>query len=134
MQRHLHKKEFNVVAITVMVFEVLGFSVFLFGIIGAVYNMFFDPPLLTLWGFLILVLGATIISFFLLGVAELLQLLLKIEVNTRRTELFLEQREEPKKAVVAVVKTATKPVAKVVAKVVKKAPAKKVTKKVVRKK
>jgi len=90
MHRHYHKKDFNVVATTVMVFEVMAFSIFLFGIMGAIYNMFYNPPLLTLWGFLILVLGCTVISFLLLSVGELLQLLLKIEVNTRKTEKLLE--------------------------------------------
>lgn len=101
MHRHHHKKEFNVVAVTVMVFEVLGFSIFLFGIIGAVYNMFFDPPILTLWGFLIVVLGCTIIAFLMLAMAEFLQLLLKIEVNTRKTELLLEVDKPSAKKVVA---------------------------------
>ena len=91
MKRHYNKNDFNVVAVTVIVFEVLAFSVFLFGIISAVYNMFFNPPILTLWGFLIVVLGATIIAFFLLTIAEFLQLLLKIEVNTRKAEAILEE-------------------------------------------
>ena len=90
MRRHYHKTDFNVVSVTVIVFEVLAFSVFLFGIIGAVYNMFFRVPLLTLWGFLILVLGSTIIAFFMLTFAEFLQLLLKIEVNTRKPEQMVE--------------------------------------------
>ena len=112
MNRHYHKKDFNVVAVTVMVFEVLGFSVFLFGVLGAIYNMFFDPPLLTLWGFLLLVLGATIIAFFLLALAEFLQLLLKIEVNTRKTEAVLEKNVKAPVKKSSVKKTATKRTAK----------------------
>jgi len=98
MNRHYSKKDFNVVAVTVIVFEVLAFSIFLFGIISAVYNMFFNPPILTIWGFLLVVLGATIIAFFFLTIAEFLQLLLKIEVNTRKTELMLEKTTTKKKA------------------------------------
>lgn len=93
MLKHQHKREFNVISVTVMVFEVLAFSVFLFGVMGAIANMFVSPPILTLWGFLILVLGGTTIAFFLLAIAEFLQLLLKIEYNTRKTEQILEGRK-----------------------------------------
>jgi hypothetical protein len=70
-----------------------------------------------LWGFLILVLGSTIFSFFLLAFAEFLQLLLKIEINTRKTEILLEAKKT--------IATVKKAVAK---KTVTKKPTKKVVK------
>ena len=90
MKRHFLKKDFSVVATSVIALEVLAFVVFIFGVTAAVYNMFLNPPLLTIWGFLFVVLGATIISFVLLVAAEFLQLILKIEVNTRKMERIME--------------------------------------------
>ena len=84
MKRHYTKSDFNVVATTVIALEVMAFLVFLLGMSLAVYNMFLFPPIFTTVGIIYVVVGSTIASFLLLGCAEFLQLLLKIEVNTRK--------------------------------------------------
>jgi magnesium-transporting ATPase (P-type) len=84
MKRHHSKINFNIVSVTVIVFEVLAFIVFILGISLTVYNMFLLPPIFTNFGVILMLIGTIIISFLLLGFAEFLQLLMKIEVNTRK--------------------------------------------------
>jgi len=84
MKRHLTKTDFSVIAITVISLEVLAFIVFILGAALVVYNMFLFPPLFTSIGIIVLILGVVITAFLLLATAEFLQLILKIEVNTRK--------------------------------------------------
>jgi len=102
MKRHHKKNDFNVIAVTVISLEVLAFISFIVGMSLAVYNMFMIPPILTNIQLILLVTGSLIVAFILLASAEFLQLLLKIEVNTRKTEKILESVQEkikPKKKV-----------------------------------
>ena len=84
MKRHESKVTFSVMAVTVIVLEVLSFLVFIAGLSLAVYNMFALPPIFTSLGVIVVAIGATTAAFLLLAIAEFLQLLLKIEFNTRK--------------------------------------------------
>jgi len=84
MKRHYSKVDFNVVSMTVIALEVLAFIVFILGVSLAVYNMFLLPPIFTNFGVILMLVGTIMVSFMILGFAEFLQLLLKIEVNTRK--------------------------------------------------
>lgn len=84
MKRHETKIHFNTIAMTVIVLEVLSFLVFIGGLSLAVYNMFAFPPIFTSLGVIIVVLTCTATAFLMLAIAELLQLLMKIEFNTRK--------------------------------------------------
>ena len=84
MKRHYLKTDFNVISVTVIALEVLAFIIFILGISLIAFNMFLFPPFFTSFGAIIMSLGATMIAFTLLATAELLQLLMRIEVNTRK--------------------------------------------------
>ncbi len=83
MDRHYTKTDFPVIGLTVIALEILAFLIFVLGLALAVFNMMASMPIFTPIGIIILVLGVVISAFIILAFAEFLQLLLKIEVNTR---------------------------------------------------
>ena len=83
MHRHLRKKHFNYLAMSVMILEAAAFLVFIgatfSSILGvAFYNLnVFDSR------FIIIGFGGVFASFMLMAIGELLQIAMKIEFNTR---------------------------------------------------
>ena len=86
MQRHIHKMEFSFISITVMVLEVAAFFVFIFGALGAIYGTYSG---IQTTDFIIIGFGGVAVAFMLLAFAEFLQLLMKIEYNTRKADILL---------------------------------------------
>lgn len=83
MDRHISKTHFPVIGLTVIALEILAFLIFLSGVCLALFNMVTSYPIFTPMGVMVLVLGVLTSSFIILAFGEFLQLLLKIEVNTR---------------------------------------------------
>lgn len=96
MQRHLYKQEFSFIALSVMVLEVMAFFVFIFGALGAIYGTWSGIQTVN---FLLVGLIGIIAAFILLAFAEFLQLLMKIEYNTRRADVLLAKGLKAKKNV-----------------------------------
>ena len=69
-----------------MVLEVAAFFVFVFGALGAIYGTYSG---IRTTDFILLGFGGVIIAFVLLSFAEFLQLLMKIEINTRKADVLL---------------------------------------------
>lgn len=90
MKRHHYKQDFQMIAITVISLEILAFLVFITAASMVVFNMFLDIPLFSNLGVIMLFVGGIVSAFVLFAIAEFLQLLMKIEVNTRKTEEILE--------------------------------------------
>ena len=84
MNRHLAKTNFPVMGLTVIALEILAFFVFILGVGLAILNMLSSLPIFTPIGIIVIVLGVLVSAFIILAFAEFLQLLLKIEVNTRK--------------------------------------------------
>jgi hypothetical protein len=84
MDRHYTKVDFHGIGLMVFGLEVLSSMALLFGGIGALYIMFTGEG--TLWSFIIISFGGIVSAFVLYAFAEFLQLLMKIEVNTRKME------------------------------------------------
>lgn len=89
MQRHIHKTEFSFISITVMVLEVAAFFVFIFGALGAVYGTYSG---IKTTDFIIIGFGGIVTAFMLLAFAEFLQLLMRIEYNTRKADILLAKK------------------------------------------
>lgn len=83
MHRHYHKKDFPALGLAVIAFEVMSFITFIVGAAIMVYGMMInvDANELILTSFTLIVS-----AFFLFAIGEFLQLLMKIEVNTRKTD------------------------------------------------
>lgn len=95
MDRHYTKVDFHGIGIMVFGFEVLSAMALLFGGIGALYVMFTGVG--DIWHFIIISFGGIAAAFVLYSVAEFLQLLMKIEVNTRQIEKDVETMMPGKK-------------------------------------
>lgn len=95
MQRHIQKHEFNFIAITVMLLEVAAFIIFTIGALVTIYGAWVGVT--TLEFFTVTGIGAVVASFFLLAFAEFLQLLMKIEYNTRKTVVLPKNTNGKKK-------------------------------------
>ena len=89
MLRHTNKIDFQFIALTVMILEVASLIVFTSGVAVAIFGTwwFADQALnFVLFGFVMVV-----VSFFTLVSAEFLQLLMKIEYNTRKPESMVSK-------------------------------------------
>ena len=85
--RHEEPHTFTALNIVIIGLEVLAAVSLIFGLIGALYMMFTAGESVTrdyLTTFISVGFGGLALSFILLGMAEFLILLLKIEYNTRR--------------------------------------------------
>lgn len=107
MRAHLTKKEFKFVAISVMVLEVASFLVFVFGTLGAILGTYSG---ISTTDFILLGFGGIFIALILMALAELLQLIMKIEYNTRKENTLLSEELQVEKAEV----TATRHLANVI--------------------
>ncbi|MDP2691259.1 MAG: hypothetical protein Q8O95_02545 [bacterium] len=81
MTAHLSKNEFKFISITVMVLEVGAFLVFIFGTLGAILGTYSG---ITTTDFILLGFGGIFIALMLMAVAEILQVVMRIEYNTRK--------------------------------------------------
>jgi hypothetical protein len=86
MQRHANKNDYNFISISVMVLEVAAFFIFIFGALGAIYGTYSG---IQTTDFIVIGFGGVALAFTLLVFAELLQLLMKIEINTRKADILL---------------------------------------------
>ncbi len=123
MRAHLHKDDFKFVAVSVMVLEVASFLIFIFGTLGAILGTYSG---ISTTDFILLGFGGIFIALMLMALAEMLQLVMRIEHNTRKENtLIMKQTQVQKEEVKATKKLVS---------MMKKAPALKTAKKVVRKK
>lgn len=83
MYRHYHKKHFPALGLAVVIMEVVAFITFVIGAGVMVYGMLEDiePNSLVITTF-----SFIFAAFVLFAMGELVQLLMKIEVNTRKNE------------------------------------------------
>lgn len=83
MRRHYTKNDFPALGLTVIVMEVLAFLILVVGLFlsmgGSVYG--FDG-----WSLILISMSVLLLAFFIFAFGELVQLFMKIEVNTRKTE------------------------------------------------
>ena len=86
MRAHLTKSEFKFVAISVMVLEVAAFLIFVFGTLGAILGTYSG---ISTTDFILLGFGGIFIALMLMAVAEVLQLTMKIEYNTRKENTLM---------------------------------------------
>jgi hypothetical protein len=111
MNRHYTKVDFSGLALMVIVFEVLSALSLLFGGVGAIYMMsnFIYGTEAQLFEFIIISFGGISLAFIFFAIAEFLQLMLKIEVNTRKIEDLLSHfAPAEKKTITASKKTAVR--------------------------
>lgn len=83
MRRHLRKREFKFVGLTVMALEVAAFLTFIFGTLGAVLGTYSG---ISTTDFILIGFGGITVAFLLLSLAEILQVLMKLEFNTRHPD------------------------------------------------
>jgi len=96
MRAHLTKNEFKFVAISVMVLEVASFLVFIFGTLGAILGTYSG---ISTTDFILLGFGGIFVSLVLMAVAEMLQVMMRIEYNTRKENtLMMEQMQVQQRA------------------------------------
>lgn len=106
MRAHLTKKEFKFVAITVMVLEVAAFLVFVFGTLGAILGTYSS---ISTTDFIILGFGGIFTALLLMAAAEILQLMMRIEYNTRKENVLLTEEVDIQKQELKVLKNFKKP-------------------------
>ena len=106
MRAHLTKKEFKFVAISVMVLEVAAFLVFVFGTLGAILGTYSS---ISTTDFILLGFGGIFVALLLMAIAEVLQLLMRIEYNTRKENMILAEELGVQKAELSVMKGFRKP-------------------------
>jgi hypothetical protein len=87
MNRHYTKLDFHGISLMVVSLEVLSALSLLFGGVGALYMMFTQEG--TVIHFILIAFGGIVGAFVFYAIAEFLQLLMKIEVNTRKTEKMM---------------------------------------------
>ena len=83
MYSHYRKSDFPALAVTVVGLMILSAVILLFGAFSAVFLMF-APVQVDVLLFIRITFGSIVLSFLIFAFAELLQLLMKIEVNTRK--------------------------------------------------
>lgn len=104
MRAHLNKNEFKFVAISVMVLEVAAFLIFIFGTLGAILGTYSG---ISTTDFILLGFGGIFIALMLMAIAEVLQVMMKIEHNTRKENSLLQQQMQVQKAEVSATKSVT---------------------------
>lgn len=102
MRAHLTKDEFKFVAISVMVLEVAAFLVFIFGTLGAILGTYSG---ISTTDFILLGFGGIFIALMLMAVAEILQVIMRIEYNTRKENTLLVRQTQVQEQEVAVTKS-----------------------------
>lgn len=102
MRAHLRKNEFKFVSITVMVLEVASFLVFIFGTLGAILGTYSG---IGMDDFILLGFGGIFMALVLMAMAEFLQILMRIEHNTRKENSLIEQQMQVQKQEVAATKS-----------------------------
>jgi uncharacterized membrane protein YuzA (DUF378 family) len=102
MRAHLNKNEFKFVAISVMVLEVAAFLVFIFGTLGAILGTYSG---ISTTDFILLGFGGIFVALMLMAIAEVLQVMMKIEHNTRKENTLLQQQMQVQKAEVSATKS-----------------------------
>lgn len=107
MRAHLSKNEFKFVAISVMVLEVAAFLVFVFGTLGAILGTYSG---ISTTDFILLGFGGIFIALMLMAVAEVLQVMMKIEYNTRKENTLLQEQMQVQRAATKNVAAALKQV------------------------
>ncbi len=88
MRAHLTKDEFKFVAVSVMVLEVASFLVFIFGTLGAIIGTYSG---ISTTDFILLGFGGIFVALVLMAAAEILQLTMRIEYNTRKENSILKK-------------------------------------------
>ena len=106
MRSHLKKDEFKFVAITVMVMEVASFLVFIFGTLGAILGTYSGIPTTD---FILLGFGGIFIALMLMAGAETLQIMMRIEYNTRKENILVAEQTQVQRATLAATKKAATP-------------------------
>lgn len=123
MRAHLHKDDFKFVAVSVMVLEVASFLIFIFGTLGAILGTYSG---ISTTDFILLGFGGIFIALMLMALAEMLQLVMRIEHNTRKENtLLMKQTQVQKEEVKATKRLATILKSAPTRKVAKKSPARK---------
>ncbi len=95
MRAHLTKNEFKFVAISVMVLEVAAFLIFIFGTLGAILGTHSN---ISITDFILLGFGGIFISLMLMAAAEILQLVMRIEYNTRKENSLMVEGMQVQRA------------------------------------
>lgn len=91
MRAHLTKNDFKFVAISVMVLEVASFLIFIFGTLGAILGTYSG---ISTTDFILLGFGGIFVALLLMAAAEMLQLIMRIEHNTRKeNSLMMEEMQ-----------------------------------------
>ena len=91
MRAHLTKNDFKFVAISVMVLEVAAFLIFIFGTLGAILGTYSG---ISTTDFILLGFGGIFVALVLMASAEVLQLVMRIEHNTRKeNSLMMEEMQ-----------------------------------------
>ena len=88
MKAHLTKNEFKFVAISVMVLEVASFLVFIFGTLSAILGTYNN---ISTTDFILLGFGGIFVALILMAAAEVLQIMMRIEYNTRKENSLLAE-------------------------------------------
>jgi len=102
MRAHLSKNEFKFVALSVMVLEVAAFLVFIFGTLGAILGTYSG---ISTTDFILLGFGGIFVALMLMAIAEVLQVLMRIEYNTRKENTLLVQQMQVQQAEVRATKS-----------------------------
>jgi hypothetical protein len=111
MRAHLSKNEFKFVAISVMVLEVAAFLVFIFGTLGAILGTYSG---ISTTDFILLGFGGIFVALMLMAIAEVLQVLMRIEYNTRKENTLLAQQMQVQQAEVRATKNVVAALKKVI--------------------
>ncbi|GEM_PF-4844183 len=113
MKAHLTKQEFKFVAITVMVLEVASFLIFIFGTLGAILGTYSG---ISTTDFILLGFGGIFVALILMASAEILQLIMKIEYNTRKENTLMQQELQVEQAEVRATKSVASAISRFVPK------------------
>ena len=88
MNRHYLKQDFHGLSLLVVIFEALSAVLLIFGSVGAVYLMFDQST--NIYTFVFIAFGSIFAAIVTFSLAELIQLLMKIEINTRKSERLMQ--------------------------------------------
>ena len=113
MRAHLQKDEFKFVAVSVMVLEVAAFLIFIFGTLGALLGTYSG---ISTTDFILLGFGGIFIALMLMAAAEILQLVMRIEHNTRKENNLLKAQTKVQQEEVKATKSIAKALSKASAK------------------
>lgn len=98
MKAHLSKDEFKYVAVTVMVLEVAAFLIFVFAMLFAILSQLIRDFQISPEAFIFIGFGGIFISLMMMAAAEILQLVMRIEHNTRKENTLLMEQTQVQRA------------------------------------